>query len=216
VVPKSTPGAYRYIHDLSFPEGSSVNCGIPDEASSCAYGSLDAFVEELWSHGKGSLLAKIDVKEAYKHVRVRSEDQLLLGSCVRVHGTTAYYYDTVLPFGLKTSARIFIDVTEFMKRVMLDRGASYMWSYSDDFATVGAPGSDACMRNLDIAEETFFEAGFELSNEKREGPATRVSILGWEIDSTEMSATVPEPKRSAITILLQLAVLPRKAEYNEA
>ena len=31
LVEKKTPGTYRIIHHLSFPEGSSINDGIPEK-----------------------------------------------------------------------------------------------------------------------------------------------------------------------------------------
>lgn len=74
VVPKSEPGKYRVIHDLSFPEGASVNDGIPDNISACTYGLLDEVLRQIWLHGKGSLMAKLDISEAYKHVPVHSSD----------------------------------------------------------------------------------------------------------------------------------------------
>ena len=37
LVPKKEAGAFRLIHDLSFPKGDSVNFGIPRECCSVAY-----------------------------------------------------------------------------------------------------------------------------------------------------------------------------------
>jgi hypothetical protein len=40
MVPKKEPGAYRRIHDLSFPPGESVNDAIPRELCTVQYESL--------------------------------------------------------------------------------------------------------------------------------------------------------------------------------
>ncbi|CAH3107528.1 unnamed protein product, partial [Porites lobata] len=40
VVPKKTPGEFRIIHHLSYPDGSSVNDFIPDQFSSVQYASI--------------------------------------------------------------------------------------------------------------------------------------------------------------------------------
>ncbi|KAL8619099.1 hypothetical protein ACOMHN_019371 [Nucella lapillus] len=42
LVPKSTPGKFRLIVDLSFPPGQSVNDGIPHELTSVSYTPFDA------------------------------------------------------------------------------------------------------------------------------------------------------------------------------
>jgi hypothetical protein len=89
VVPKSTPGAYRIIHDLSFPEGVSVNDGIQDSDATCTYGSIDTFIDRIWSLGTGTLMGKLDIKQAYKHVPVHAADHLLLGCVVPFQGGAA-------------------------------------------------------------------------------------------------------------------------------
>ena len=40
-VPKSTPGKYRLIVDLSYPEGHTVNCGIDGAHCSLSYVSVE-------------------------------------------------------------------------------------------------------------------------------------------------------------------------------
>jgi hypothetical protein len=203
VIPKSKPGSFRIIHDLSYPEGHSVNDGIADEDATCEYGSLKRVIAELWSAGPNALLAKVDVSEAYKHVPVAAADQRYLGSTIVQNGISQFYCDTVLPFGLKSSARIFTDITRFVSTVIQHRGASFVWNYCDDFVTVGPPATDVCLRNLRILERTLTEAGFELSSEKREGPSTRVTVLGWVFDTARQVASVPEEKRKAILDLIE-------------
>ena len=41
LVAKKEPGKYRIIHDLSFPEGQSVNSGIPPQCTKVHYQNLD-------------------------------------------------------------------------------------------------------------------------------------------------------------------------------
>ncbi|XP_033106175.1 uncharacterized protein LOC117108307 [Anneissia japonica] len=48
VIPKSSPGAFRVIHDMSFPRGSSVNEGIPSEHPQVSYDSIDTIIFGLW------------------------------------------------------------------------------------------------------------------------------------------------------------------------
>ena len=55
VVPKKTPGEFRLIHHLSYPNGSSVNDFIPDHFSSVQYASIGdaiALIESGLLHGQ--------------------------------------------------------------------------------------------------------------------------------------------------------------------
>lgn len=49
VVPKGhTPGQWRMITDLSFPEGSSVNDGVDSAFCSLEYTSVDRVAQPTW------------------------------------------------------------------------------------------------------------------------------------------------------------------------
>ena len=65
VIPKkSKPGSWRLIVDLSAPEGSSVNDGIGKDMSSLTYTSVDLVASRILQLGKGTQLAKMDIKQA--------------------------------------------------------------------------------------------------------------------------------------------------------
>ena len=60
LVPKSSPGQWRMIVDLSFPRASSVNDGIHSAVASVSYASLDEAVQHILHLGKGTQLVKVD------------------------------------------------------------------------------------------------------------------------------------------------------------
>ena len=62
LVPKSQPGQWRLIVDLSFPEGHSINDGIAQDVSSIQYARLEDAVQMVRVLGWGTLLAKVDLK----------------------------------------------------------------------------------------------------------------------------------------------------------
>ena len=76
---KHKPNKWRLIVDLSSPNGASVNDGIDKETCSLSYTSVDAVVEKILELGRGSLLAKLDIKQAYRMIPVHPQDTLLLG-----------------------------------------------------------------------------------------------------------------------------------------
>ena len=79
VIPKSEPGKWRLIVDLSSPEGGSVNDGIRRDLCSLSYLSIDEVVSWVVQLGRGAMMAKFDLKAAYRNVPVHPDDRHLLG-----------------------------------------------------------------------------------------------------------------------------------------
>ena len=70
VIPKRSSRGWRLILDLSSPEGGSVNDGIDPDLCSLSYVTIDDAARAIVESGPGSLLAKIDIKSAYRIVCV--------------------------------------------------------------------------------------------------------------------------------------------------
>jgi len=95
-VPKSAPGKYRLIVDLSYPSGHSVNDGISEAFTSLSYVPVETAAQAVLRMGKGTQLAKLDIRSAYRNIPVHPHDRWLLGMVWR----GGVFIDTVLPFGL--------------------------------------------------------------------------------------------------------------------
>ena len=80
VIPKrNRPNKWRLIVDLSSPEGHSVNDGISRDLSSLSYVSVDDVVAGIVQWGRGTLLAKMDIRQAYRNVPIHPSDRPFLG-----------------------------------------------------------------------------------------------------------------------------------------
>ncbi|CAB3988942.1 Hypothetical predicted protein [Paramuricea clavata] len=98
VIPKNHQlGKWRLILDLSSPAGHSVNDGIPKDPYSLHYVKVDDAIRALVDLGPGTLMAKFDVKAAYRNIPIHPDDRYLLGMKWR----DRFYVDLVLPFGLQ-------------------------------------------------------------------------------------------------------------------
>ena len=89
--------------DLSAPEGSSVNDGIARDLCSTSYLAMDDVIACIVRFGKESLIAKMDIKQAYRNVPIHPDDRPLLGMKWR----DQVFVDKVLPFGLRSTPLIF-------------------------------------------------------------------------------------------------------------
>ena len=74
VIPKSTPGKWRLIVDLSSPEGGSVNDGIRDSWCSLSYVSVTDAIRGITLYGRGALMIKVDIRNAYRVVPIHPDD----------------------------------------------------------------------------------------------------------------------------------------------
>ena len=103
MVPKDhQPGKFRLIIDLSAPVGGSMNEGIDPNLTSLTYPEVEDAVWLIKAAGPGALMAKLDLKAAYRHVPVHPANQSLLA--IRWSGTT--YLDTALPFSLCSAPKL--------------------------------------------------------------------------------------------------------------
>ena len=199
VIPKRhQPGKWRLILDLSSPDGHSVNDGIGSEACTLNYISVQDVAGEVARRGRGSLLAKTDVKQAYRQIPVHPDDRHLLGMTWR----GGSYIDAVLPFGLRSAPLIFSAVGDAIEWITKARGVAYAVHYIDDFIVVGDPGTDECHRALRTLLRTCEDLGVQTSPAKTEGPATRLTVLGIEIDSLAMTLRLPDDKRRRTSEML--------------
>ena len=78
-IPKNhQPNKWRLIVDLSYPTGHSVNDGISPPLCSLYYVTIDDAVHQIFTLGKGCLLAKIDIQSAFRLLPVHPADRHLL------------------------------------------------------------------------------------------------------------------------------------------
>ena len=191
VIPKKNkPNKWRLILDLSSPDGQSVNDGIDKDLASLTYISVDDVVAVIRRAGKGALLGKMDIKQAYRNVPVSAKDRHLLG----MQWDGQVFIDGVLPFGLRSAPLIFTAIADALQWVIQNDGARWIFHYIDDFITVGEPESDECVANMTRMQRISYELGLPIEEKKTEGPSTCLTFLGIELDTRAMVMRLPEIK----------------------
>ena len=155
-----------------------------------SYTSLDHAVELAKKMGKGSLLAKLDLREAYRAVPVHPSDQRLLA--VSWNSTT--YLDEALPFGLRSAPKLFSALTDAMMWALRDRGVHTALHYLDDFLILGPPDQPICEEALLTTLAPCEELGFPVAEDKTEGPTTVLTFLRIEIDTLQQQVRLPQDK----------------------
>lgn len=203
VIPKShQPHKWRLIVDLSYPRGNSVNDGVPKDLCSTVYVTIDDAISKILELGPEALLAKIDIKSAFRLIPVHPADRHLLA----MEWEGKVLIDTCLPFGLRSAPKLFNIMADLLAWILDVQGVSYLIHYLDDFLTIGAPGSSECERNLETLIQVCQVVGVPLATEKVAGPATTLEFLGILLDTARMEARLPNEKlarvRQTVTVWL--------------
>ncbi len=199
VIPKrAKPGKWRLILDLSSPTGHSVNDGIDKDHCSLSYVSVDHVVGCLLSLAPGALMAKVDIKEAYRNIPVHPQDRFLLG--MKWQGEILV--DKVLPFGLRSAPIIFSAVADALQWIIQKKQVDHLFHYLDDFITVAPPQSDECQQNLAKILETCQLLGVPIETDKTDGPTKCITFLGMELDSLHRTIRLPADKLARLKMLL--------------
>jgi hypothetical protein len=111
IVEKKVPGEFRMIHHLSYPEGKSINCGIPEDKCSVKYVTLDQAIHKVRSHCKTAFLAKTDVKKAFRVLPIHPDEHNLFCFSWR----SAFFLDRALQMGCSASCHLFEIVSTAME-----------------------------------------------------------------------------------------------------
>ena len=190
---RDKPGAphRRVIVDLSYPEGMSVNAGVNSDTYLetpflLTLPTLDSITQKVKENGKGSLLYKIDLSRAFRHIKLDPKDYNLLGLFL-----DGIYYDSCLPFGFKHGSGIFQRISDAVRYIMSQLGFQ-VTNYIDDI--IGHSVSSQAAKSFDTLHELLSRLGFDISAKKVVTPSTKVTCLGVEINTEEFTVSITAEK----------------------
>jgi hypothetical protein len=165
------------------------------------YTKVDDAVNAIMAEGRGALLAKIDIRDAYRIIPIHADDRFLLGMVWRGN----FFVDLALPFGLRSAPFIFNQFATALHWILQHVGGlRWLFHYLDDFLMVGAPNSAECQSNLDSTRRLASSLGVPLAEEKVEGPLSCLTFLGIELDTVDLTARLPQDKLGALKDFIAL------------
>jgi hypothetical protein len=174
------------INHLSWPCGSSVNDGIPDVEAHISYDMFECAVSDLRLSGRGSLMVKLDLKDAFRHVPIRAADHHHMG----MFWNGEFYYAIVLMFGLRSAPYIFNLFSEALHCIISHHIPARLCHYLDDFWLVFRPGTDPAIARAAVEWILALgeELGLHFQGEKMFWPCSLLDFLGLDLDSDAMEA----------------------------
>lgn len=195
IVPKSDGVSWRLITHLSYPENNGINDFIDEAYCTVRYTSFDKVVEMISSLGRHAKLAVVDIKSAFRLLRVNPGDFDLLGFKINDN----YYIDKCMPFGLSISCKTWENFATFLHWLVEKRSRlSTLDHYLDDYIFAGTEHSNDCQILKDCFLDICKEFGVPIATEKMKGPVTVLTFLGLIIDTDELLIRVPADKRDSL------------------
>ena len=91
------------------------------------------------------------------------------------------YLDLTLPFGLRSSPKIFTAVADALEWTFLKQGVSWSTHYIDYFLTMGQPDTTEFRDNLELILRTCEWLGGAVEEGEDRGPIGSTHILGHRI-----------------------------------
>ena len=200
-VPKRDTDELRIVHDMSFPEGFSVNDGISkdsylDQSFKLRLPGIDCLVEFINAKGRGCHIFKKDLRRAYRQIPIDPADYRLLGMCI----DGSIYFHTSLPFGLRSATLICQRTTKSVVHILNNEGIS-VDVYIDDFYSAESPSRSN--QSFQRMNSLFTELGLLASPEKDVPPCHQMLCLGIWIDTLDMTLSVPAFRVSELQQELQ-------------
>lgn len=122
----------RRIHHFSWPQEKSVNDGIPNAEATINYDMAEHAIRDLIASELGSLMLKLDLEAAFRHIPVQPADWPLLGFEWRGN----LYHDVVLAFGARSAPYVFNLFAEAVHWILQWNIPARVHHYLDDFLEI--------------------------------------------------------------------------------
>ena len=196
-------GKIRPILNMSYPEGESFNDNVDTEGvQTVRMSSARQFGQAILKAGKGSLMSKMDMKDAYKHVPAKPSDYRLQG----LHFLGAYFVETQQIFGASTAVSNFDNMASTVLDIALakcDIPRSFVHRTLDDTACVAPAETGWCQNFSKIYKDTCKTANIKLAEdcprkEKAFVNSTTGTILGIQFNTKILSWRISTEKSSEI------------------
>ena len=136
------------------------------------------------------MLAKVDIKSAFRLLPVHMAERHLLG----MQWQNNTFIDFCLSFGLRCAPKLFNILADLLTWIFKQHGVLIIHHYLDDFLTLGPPFIAICQANLSSIQIICQLLGVPLAIEKVEGPLTQLSFLGITLNTIHMKAWLPSDK----------------------
>lgn len=188
-------GSKRIIVDLSFPPGKSVNDRVSSSYDTVnftlKYPSVDMIARRIIQLGDTAMLCKVDLKRAFRNLRVDPADVHNLG--LRFDGK--FFIDLSIPFGYKHGSVCCQRVTDAVREICRKNGY-WVWNYIDDFHLVES--SDKIFKAFEFFTNLLKDLGLPINHDKTVQPCKALTCIGIRVDASLFTLSIDPQKLKEI------------------
>ena len=156
--------------------------------------TVDNITDAINDVGVGAFLYKVDISQAFCHVKIDPLNYDLLG----LKWCDVTYFDTCLPFGSRHGTQIFQCLSVTLCFMMRCAGFDIV-NYVDDFVGIGIPS--VARRSYDHLHQLLKRVGLDINVKKLVAPCTKFTCLGVDIDTVAKTIAIPDDKMRRIEVI---------------
>ena len=202
--PKKHSDMRRVILDLSYPDGASVNSGIPCDSYlgvpyKLSLPSAQDLRDLIIAQGQGCHLWSIDLQRGYRQLRVCPMDWPLL--CFA--WDSAYYFDTAVPLGIRWGS-MYMQRTTSAVTTLAHQHHIPCIAYIDNVVSAQPPSQ--ALNGKRRFQALLVELSLEENASKGSEQSRHMTWLGVDHDSEAMTMAVPVDKIHECLRIFQLWV----------
>ena len=191
--------SHRLVHNLSWPFQNSVNSGIDREYCRVEYETLDHCVSIVAKIGVGCVMAKSDVENAFRILKVNKDDYRFTGFTF----DGKIYWDKNLPFGLSISCQVFEELSKAIQWILkVKLNVKFVSHILDDYMFFGVPHTNQCENSLKAFLLLADSLGLPIKKSKTFYPCTKLELHGITVCTETMTMSLPSDKVQKARVLI--------------
>jgi hypothetical protein len=180
--------------------------------STVQYSSFDKAISIVKKLEKNALIAKMDIKSAFRLLPVYPGDFNLLGFKI----DSDYFIDKCMPMGCSISCSTFENFSTFLHWLTTkESNSGNLDQYLDDFFFAGKANSNDCQSLMITFINICNKLQVPIADEKTEGPTCVMEYLGLTIDIREMTVKIPDKKMKELLVLIREVAFSEKVTLKK-
>ena len=202
--PKKGSSARRFVVDLSYREGTSVNDGVPQKVyehweRTVVLPSPCDLANFLLTNGPGAYMYSVDLSRFYRQISIDPLDYPLTGL---IDANGLYYFDTKCAFGSRAAAYCCMSISTAVCWIYHNLYGKKILAFIDDFAGL-AKSKESATRDYNRLIQLLNSLGLSVAANKCTPPTQCLTWIGVQFCSKGMCLKLDSQKVAEVLLLIK-------------
>ena len=218
LVPKDNGTQTRLIFHLSYPRNGkklSVNANTDPEKCKVKYPDFNLAIQRCMEEGIGCHISRSDMRSAFRNLGIKKKHWkfLIMKAKDPKDGKWYYFVDKCLPFGASICCALFQEFSNSIAFLVQYESGKLVVNYLDDYL-FAALRKTMCDQQVRMFLQTCESIAFPVSMEKTFWGETRMTFLGFLIDTINQWVSVPTEKITKAINMISYALNKRNRKLT--